>query len=485
MSQEILYTSAPQGLRPGARGFCTVVSTYGMSKTLAERLESLSGYRHPFLPPDPRTAQNPVNYSHLVITVGGRKYHVLSRISDYGLDYTNRTNKLAHHVALEVSEAVACPQGPAELLAAAGFCETAWDGKTTPHHPGRTIPRSEARPRRCEYWERLTGDPGWGGVLADAAVGERKRAVSVIFAPGVDTLRLAVESLSLLPPEQRWGVTFSTYYTKLPAGVDCFWRFLLDGSPEAKAVRRNPHLRVIDLCTPLGPASDGGALEAAREGRFVVSRQPSVPTTPSKPDCQTNLAEDASVAAAESAPWPEDTLLSQRIPPPLAPRFGGWRARNRGTTDAGIDLSNGQASSSHARRHLLLLCSMAVLFVTAAAILTFTGYCRGWLLGKDTAATQTQTVVAIGERRTERGSPCGPNQQTKTPPARHSFRGGKQTEYDTRGQKWPTSTRGVGVATARRWSEGPGGEVTSGRTSESASSFPRQYETNGSWFEKV
>ena len=43
MSQEILYTSAKQGLKPGSRGFCTVVSTEGMDANLAERLESRSG----------------------------------------------------------------------------------------------------------------------------------------------------------------------------------------------------------------------------------------------------------------------------------------------------------------------------------------------------------------------------------------------------------------------------------------------------------
>jgi hypothetical protein len=50
MSQELIYTSAPRGLKPGTRGFCTVVSTQQMSQPLAERLESLSGYRHVYAP---------------------------------------------------------------------------------------------------------------------------------------------------------------------------------------------------------------------------------------------------------------------------------------------------------------------------------------------------------------------------------------------------------------------------------------------------
>ena len=115
MSQEILYTSAAAGLKRGSHGFCTVVSTDGMAQNLAQQLEMLSGYRHAFALNDPRVSLNPVNYSHLIIELGGRRYHVLSRIADAGVDYTQRTNKLAHHVALEESERVAA--GPAALLA--------------------------------------------------------------------------------------------------------------------------------------------------------------------------------------------------------------------------------------------------------------------------------------------------------------------------------------------------------------------------------
>ncbi|MFN8709125.1 MAG: hypothetical protein ACK50J_20770, partial [Planctomyces sp.] len=45
MVEEIIYTSSEKGLKQGSRGFCTVVSTSGMGLNLAERLESMSGYR--------------------------------------------------------------------------------------------------------------------------------------------------------------------------------------------------------------------------------------------------------------------------------------------------------------------------------------------------------------------------------------------------------------------------------------------------------
>ena len=111
MAEELIYTSVAKGLRPGSRGFCTVAETDGIATNLAGRLESLSAYRHVFPPGTPEAKDNPVNLAHVVLTVAGKTYHVLSRVADYGLDYTSRSNKLAHHLALEKEELV-------ELIAA-------------------------------------------------------------------------------------------------------------------------------------------------------------------------------------------------------------------------------------------------------------------------------------------------------------------------------------------------------------------------------
>ena len=39
MIQELIYTSAPQGLRAGASGYCTVAMTHGMSPALVDQLD--------------------------------------------------------------------------------------------------------------------------------------------------------------------------------------------------------------------------------------------------------------------------------------------------------------------------------------------------------------------------------------------------------------------------------------------------------------
>ena len=281
MSEELLYTSAPQGLQPGSRGFCTVVRTGGLPKLLGERLESLSGYRHAFPPHSTEASRNPVNFSHLILTLSGRRYHVLSRIADAGLDYTGRSNKLAHHVALDSDELV--PAGPAGVLAADRFCETSWDGRTRELPSGRRPTQSAAHTGSCVAWRAATGDAGWAGVLAEAALGDGSPAISVIVRADQPTLPLVVEANGLLPESRRWDVTFSTYFTRLPAGVDCQWRFLLDGTPEARAARRGPPGTVIDLCRSLPAATGGLLVEQARTGLQPASEPHEAVTSDTAP----------------------------------------------------------------------------------------------------------------------------------------------------------------------------------------------------------
>jgi hypothetical protein len=353
MSHELVYTSAPQGLKPGSRGFCTVVSTAGMTRNLTERLESFSGYRHAFMAHEAEAGQNPVNFAHYHTTIAGQKYHILSRIADAGLDYTQRSNKLAHHVALEPGEAVAAPGGPAWVMAAEGFFVERWDGQVRTLPAGSQPVRSDRPAQVCQRWKQLTGDAGWGGVLAESGL-RNGSVMSVIFPVGTPVLELVIEALALLPCERRWQVTFSTYFTKAPAGIDCQWRFLLDGTPEATALRRDVRATVIDLCQPLGRAPDGDLVEMARTGVFVqrgesrgaapAQRVAAVPPrTPSGPP----------VRGAASA----DLRLAPPVPPPSA----------AGSTVPSPDWLT--PSRTGAGRHWMLFASGAVLLVAVGLIL--------------------------------------------------------------------------------------------------------------------
>lgn len=314
MSQEILYTSAPKGLKLGSRGFCTVVSTAGMSKSLAERLESLSGYRHVFPPQSAEASLNPVAYSCVTTQVSGMTLYVVSRVSDAGIDYSGRTNKLAHHLALTAAELP--PAGPAWLAAQPGVLQTTFTGEPRLLPQGRAIPKGNVAPKVCTAWQQATGDAGWAGVLAHTIAEGPRREASLVFRPGMELLPLIEEAQALLPAELRWQATFSTYFTKLPPGVTCRWRCVLEGSEEAIAARRSPHVLVIDLCQPLGLAPASPHVDAARAGttlRFAA--------TPGNPSVLTTSDEThAAPASPESYLLePAPPQLPPTVPPPIAP----------------------------------------------------------------------------------------------------------------------------------------------------------------------
>ncbi len=301
MSEEIVYTSAPEGLHRGARGFCVVAST-DMPRTLAERLESLSGYRHAFPPNTPEAAQNPVNFTHAVLRIGGQNYHVLSRVADAGLDYTRRSNKLAHHLAYSRTELNTA--GPAWSMKQSGFFQTAWSGDPHAISNGKPLPTGSAELNGpCQAWQNATGDAGWAGVLAESATAAQPQ--SVIFRPGQDVLPLVAEALSLLPPEKRWDVTFSTYFTRLPAGTTCQWRFVLDGTTEATALRRSRHSNMIDLCDTLAKAPDTPLTEAARTGQ-LPSRHSAEPVATRNDDKAVQFAEYPTGASTPTHTPPDE-----------------------------------------------------------------------------------------------------------------------------------------------------------------------------------
>ena len=265
MSQELLYTSAPRGLKPGSRGFCTVLSTQGMAAPLTTALEGLSGYRPVYPTGDDRADRNPVVYSHLKLQSSGRVVNVLSRIADFGLDYSQRANKLAHHVVLDRTELL--PGGPANLLSMRDFMRDEWSGEPTVIALKPVKRETDPPSGVCRTWQELTGDAGWAGVLAESFLQAPDRLVVLLFAPGQDILPLFNEAISLLPVERRWDVTFSTYFTGLATGTTCTWRAIVQDSKDAHESLRFVNALRLDLTSrSLGRATGGPLVDAARSG---------------------------------------------------------------------------------------------------------------------------------------------------------------------------------------------------------------------------
>ncbi len=274
MTIELLYTSAAQGLKQGSRGFCTVICTAGLPINLAQRLESLSGYRHLYQPGDQRTDDNPVCHSHVRLAVGGKTLSILSRVGAYGVDYSQRTNKIAHHVVFD-GAVPAC--GPAAVLSQAGIMRTNWDGECKTLQNGPHVPPLSLQPAPCQEWQRITGDAGWAGVLANAWLQPTGKPVWIVFSESqsASLLRLMQEATAILPESRRWQATFSTYCTNLPPDVECRVRCVIAGSDEARlSIARGT---VLDLTKPLGVAPDNEAGEAARNGYSIGSSSKRLP----------------------------------------------------------------------------------------------------------------------------------------------------------------------------------------------------------------
>ena len=343
MAFELIYTSAPQGIRQGSSGFCVVACTKGMGAGLIAKLENLSAYKPVYPHYDPNAWENPVSCSHCVVGGGGGSYHVLSRICFNGLDYTKRSNKLASHIVLSENEMNALASGPAAPFFQTGlFREESWEIKSELYDRQVDILASNLPAGKCAAWERFTGDAGWGGVLAEHFLASPQGTACVLFDPlrHKKLIELVQESILLLPRQMRWSVTFNTYFTTLPAGINCNWRFLPAGQEAERMIRRIPGALVIDLTCELPPADGGALVTTARTGvarrevpverQVPVERSVSVPVRPpvagAVPDRQTGnfrTTEEKTIAVR----------ASQRRPaagPAVLVNFGGNPSAARG-----------------------------------------------------------------------------------------------------------------------------------------------------------
>ena len=285
MTQEIVFTSSERGLRAGSTGFCTVRSTVGMPPNLAALLEQLTGYTHPYDAYDLSLFdKHPVNFAHYISRVGGQKFHILCRICNAPLDHTNRSNKLAHLIALEEGEIdLTHTQGPASainwMIHPSGknqesddsrYWITSWPSNrepcVLPDSKRLVLPSVNDKSGPCTVWKQVLGDSGWAAVLAESIQDRKRQTVPVVFSSEQKDkcLDLVQEALSLLSPAERWGVTFSTFQSgSLPTKVECRWQFLLDSTDLAqKALRNQRRTPVIDLTSLKGSKSPASELTA-------------------------------------------------------------------------------------------------------------------------------------------------------------------------------------------------------------------------------
>lgn len=274
MAQELIYTSSERGVRSGTSGFCTVAYTRGMMPQTMQILEAMSTYRMPLGMTEWQTA--PVVWSHLRWQSIGRNLDVLSRISATAADHTNRTNKIAHHLLVDTKERPT--GGPGWLCAKDGFFLTKWSDEPHVIDMPRDVPQGDETEFLAQTWQAVTGDAGHAGVLASWFKQSPERVAVIAFTPDLPMRELLREALRLLPASVRWNVTFSSYFTALPAGATCQWRCCLAGSDELQSQKRIPRVRILDLTEPLpAPPDDDPLVITARTGVVEKGEEEAVP----------------------------------------------------------------------------------------------------------------------------------------------------------------------------------------------------------------
>ena len=271
MAYELVYTSVPNGLQPGSSGFCIVAHTNGLAANLARQLEALSAYKAYFPHYDANATKNPVSFAHYRWQANGNTYDILSRVCFYGQDYSKRSNKLAHHLVLSSKEISSISSGPTAVFQQKGLFRTEWNlpPQLFPEQVVIQPPEQNLQPART--WEQYAGDAGWAGVLANGYLTNPSRPAYIIFDPlrHLNLLALVQEALMLLPVNQRWQLSFNTYFNLLPAGMECAWRFVTPDAKNLKELRHSPGNLIIDLTQPLPAPPENRLTQAARSGKLA------------------------------------------------------------------------------------------------------------------------------------------------------------------------------------------------------------------------
>lgn len=209
MPLQLIFTSAPRGLVAGRSGFCTVARHASLSERLTQQLEALG---------TPHDAAEGVTFTFRRLEAGSQTWYVLSRFVARGLDYSQRDNRLAHHVVFTAEEAAVLPPPAAVALRWNDWKDT-WSEEPT-------WLKEDTRPLPLASHPVLTPAAGWrefAGTGAKAAWlvnASGAASVSLLNPPSsAQLLRLLAESSALLG-RAAWSATFTTNAAK--TGADGF-----------------------------------------------------------------------------------------------------------------------------------------------------------------------------------------------------------------------------------------------------------------------
>ena len=244
MPLQLIFTSAPQGLTPGRSGYCTIARHRAIPDRLAQLLESVG---------TPHERPEGETFTFRMLEAGGKNWCVLSRFVARGLDYTQRDNRLAHHLIFSLEEAAILPP-PAAIAGRWKGWRDEWTGAPTwLEGEDRSLQLESQTPLTpAVTWREETGTGAKAAWLINAS---GPAAVGLLNPPEtLRLLRLLAEASALLG-KSAWAATFTTDATT--TGSDGFlW-----------AVNSTAAAATIDFATAKSlPAPSGDIARQAAAG---------------------------------------------------------------------------------------------------------------------------------------------------------------------------------------------------------------------------
>jgi hypothetical protein len=235
MPQQLIYTSAPRGVIAGRSGHCTVARSAAMRDALMLQLEKLSYYQHLSL----SGGQERPIYCCRILDLRGSRYHVLTRIQDAGLDFTGRTNFIAHHLVFAPEEIRQYAAPPIILGAWTGWVN-AWnkDPELFENEDWSSLANLARAAMPAATWQQLTDDGANGFGLLDTRAGIAFRVDDLADEQVLALFAESLELLELRDPRHdfratAWQYTFTTSMQEQDNPADFRWRCLHSDNPAA------------------------------------------------------------------------------------------------------------------------------------------------------------------------------------------------------------------------------------------------------------
>ena len=185
-----------------------------MRPGLIQLLEQSSVYAH-------RTsAPHPEIYSYRTMVLTGTTYKILSVIREAGLDFTGRTNFLAHHLVFEPGEPLGI-NSPAEILLFWDGWKSSWEGEPE-SLPPISVPLVQTLEPPSKNWESLMGDAALAASPYAFSAGcwwisGRLEETKVLILMG-ESLRLSATI------DELWSRSFTTYLGQILDPQQYSWK---------------------------------------------------------------------------------------------------------------------------------------------------------------------------------------------------------------------------------------------------------------------